>query len=55
MMSTSEIRAPHAPRTWSLRNGFARLASVVLMAIDVFTEAQRQAQEAQRRYPFIES
>jgi hypothetical protein len=52
-MSTLEIRAAHAPKAWLLRRGFARAASVVLTVIEVFSEAQRQAHEAQRRYPFI--
>jgi hypothetical protein len=51
-MSMLEIRAPHAPKAWLPRGGFARVASIVLTVIDVFNEAQKQAHEAERRYPF---
>lgn len=51
-MSTLEIRAPHAPKAWLQRGAFARVASVLLTVIDVFSEAQKQAHEAQRRYSF---
>jgi hypothetical protein len=52
-MSTLVVRAPHAPKVWlPLSSSFARIAAVVLTVIDVFSEAQRQAHEAQQRYPF---
>jgi hypothetical protein len=52
-VSTLVVRAPHAPKAWLLlRSSFARIASIVLTVIDVFTEAQRQVYEAQQRYPF---
>jgi len=52
-MSTLVVRAPHAPKLWLPLRGFARVASVLLMVLDVFTEAQRQAYEAKQRYPFM--
>lgn len=51
-MSTYEMRVTHAPKTTSLFGGFARLVSLVRDVLDVLTEAQRQAYEAERRYPF---
>ncbi len=52
-MSTLVIRAPHAPKVLLPLSGFfARIAAVVLAVIDVFAEAQREAHDAQRRYPF---
>jgi hypothetical protein len=52
-MSTLAIRAPHAAKARLPLSGFfTRIAAVTLMVLDVFTEAQRQAHEAQRRYPF---
>jgi hypothetical protein len=53
MMSTLVIRAPHAPKALLPQDGFfARIGIVVLTVIDVFAEAQRQAHDAQQRYPF---
>jgi hypothetical protein len=52
MMSTYEMRVAPAPKTSSLFGGFARLVSLVRDVLDVFSEAQRQAYEAERRYPF---
>jgi hypothetical protein len=52
MMSTYEMRVGHAPKTWSLFGGIARLVSLLRDVLDVFSEAQRQAYEAERRYPF---
>jgi hypothetical protein len=52
MMSTYEMRIVHAPKTSSLYGGFARLVSLVRDVLNVFSEAQRQAHEAERRYPF---
>jgi hypothetical protein len=53
-MSTFAVRAPHAPKLASPLRGLARAASVALMLIDVFADAQRLAYEAKQRYPFIE-
>jgi hypothetical protein len=50
-MSTLEIQAPHAPQARLSLGGFARVAAALLAVIDVYTEAQRQAHEAQQRYP----
>jgi hypothetical protein len=53
MMSTLAIRAPHAPKALLQLSGFfGRIGTVVLAVIDVFAEAQRQAHDAQQRYPF---
>jgi hypothetical protein len=52
-MSTLAVRAPHAPKLWSPLRAFARVASVAVMVLEVFGEAQRQAYEAKRRYPFM--
>jgi hypothetical protein len=52
-MSTLVIRAPHATKArLPLSAFFARVGAAMLIVLDVFTEAQRQAHEAQRRYPF---
>ena len=51
-MSTLEIRAPRAAKTL-LPGGVARFFSVVVVVVEVFAEAQRLAQQAQRRYPFV--
>jgi hypothetical protein len=51
-MSTLEMRASHLPKTQPLFGGFARVASLLRDVLDVFVEAQRQAHEAERRYPF---
>jgi hypothetical protein len=53
-MSTLPIRAPHLPQSLLPIPGFARVVSAVLTAIDVFTEAQRQAAAAHKRYPFAD-
>jgi hypothetical protein len=52
-MSTLVIRDTHAPKLLSPPRGIARVASVAAMVLEVFTEAQHQAYEAKRRYPFM--
>ena len=52
-MSTLVVRAQHAPKLWSPLRGLARIASVLLMVLDVFDEAQQQAYQAKQRYPFM--
>jgi len=52
-MSTLVVRAPHAPKLLSPLRDLARIASVALTVLEVFSEAQRQAYEAKRRYPFM--
>jgi hypothetical protein len=55
MMSILVLRAPHAPKAWLQLSGFfTRIVAVALTLIDVFTEAQRQAHEAQQRYSFTD-
>jgi hypothetical protein len=51
-MSTLVVQVPHAPKAWLPQSGVTRIAAIVLTVIDVFTEAQRQAHEAQQRCPF---
>jgi hypothetical protein len=51
-MSTLEIRSPRAAKTRPAFGGFTRLATTFLIVLDAFAEAQRQAHEAERRYPF---
>lgn len=50
-MSILEIQAPHAPKAAS-SGGFHRFVSLLAAVVDAFNEAQRQAHEAERRYPF---
>jgi hypothetical protein len=52
-MSTLVIRETHAPKLLSPLRGFARMAAAALIVLEVFGEAQRQAYEAKRRYPFM--
>lgn len=52
-MSTLVVRAPHALKLLSPLRGLARVASVALIVLDVFDDAQRQAYEAKRRHPFM--
>ena len=52
-MSTLAVRAPSAPRLWSPLRGLARIASVFMIVLEVFSEAQSQAYEAKQRYPFV--
>jgi len=52
-MSTLVVRAPHAPKLLPPLRGIARVASVALTVLEVFSKAQHQAYEAERRYPFM--
>ena len=51
-MSTLEMRASQLPKTQSSFGGVARLVSLLCDVVDLFSEAQRQAHEAELRYPF---
>ncbi len=51
-MSSYELRVAQPPKAPSLFGGLARVASLLRDVLDVFSEAQRQACEAERRYPF---
>jgi len=51
-MSTYEMRVAHPPKAPALFGGFSHVASLLRDVFDVFSEAQRQAYEAERRYPF---
>ncbi len=52
-MSTLAVRAPRPAKLWLPLRGFARIGSVLLTVVEVFGEAQRQADEAKQRYPFM--
>jgi hypothetical protein len=52
-MSTLVVRDTHAPKLLSPLRAFARVASAALTVLEVFDDAQRQAYEAKRRYPFM--
>jgi len=52
-MSTLAVRAPSAPKLSSPLRAVTRIASALLMVLDVFGEAQRQAYAAKQRYPFV--
>jgi hypothetical protein len=54
-MSTLEMQVSRRPKAQSLFGGFARAASILRDVLDVFAEAQRQAHEVERRYPFMSS
>jgi hypothetical protein len=51
-MSTYEMRVTQPPKAPALFGGVARVASLLRDVLDAFSEAQRQACEAERRYPF---
>lgn len=55
-MSTLDTRAPAAPtKLWSLPyTVISSVASYATMLSQSFSEAQRMAREAQRRYPFCD-
>jgi hypothetical protein len=50
-MSTLPLRVPHVSQPFT---GFARVISTIVTVIDVFAEAQQQASDAHKRYPFID-
>jgi hypothetical protein len=50
-MTALTLRASHALLT-SPRAAFVRLFSAFATLVDVFAEAQRQASEAHRKFPF---
>jgi len=53
-MSTLSVRAPSVPKIFSLPAAvISRAIAFALVVIDVYAEAQRQAEEANRRYPFM--
>lgn len=52
-MSTLQVHAPRLPKLVWPRAFFARVATVLKTAYEVFTEAQVQAHEARRRYPYL--
>jgi hypothetical protein len=49
-MTTLLIRAPMLPSL----SGFTRVILFVTVLIDVFTDAQRDASAAHKKYPFAE-
>ena len=53
-MSTLSVRAPSVPKIFSLPAvALSRVIAFTFFMIDVYAEAQRQAAEAERRYPFL--
>ena len=51
-MSTLQVHAPAQPKIFTLAViAFRRAAHVLKVYAEVFAEAQRQAEEAERRYP----
>jgi len=52
-MTILPVQAPSAPRVleWP-RVALSHVAAAVSELLDVFAEAQRQAREAEKRYPF---
>jgi hypothetical protein len=52
-MSTLRVHAPRLPKLTWLRAIFARIAAALTAAYEAFTEAQIQAHEARRRYPYL--
>ena len=53
-MSTLRLRQFAMPRGWTLPSvALARAADIAMLLIEVFDDAQRQAREAERRYPFL--
>jgi hypothetical protein len=54
-MSTLEIHATHMSKPRRRFGGFSRFTGFIAELLDVFTEAQRLAHEAERRYHFTSS
>jgi hypothetical protein len=52
-MSTLSLHAPASPKVWRLPQvAMSRAIEFALEIIDIFAEAQRQAKEAERKYPY---
>jgi len=52
-MSTLQVHAPRLPKLASPHAVFARIAGFLKTLGEVFNEAQRQAHEVRRRYPYV--
>jgi hypothetical protein len=53
-MSTLSIQAPSPSKLWALPYAALKhTGTFVLKLVDSLAEAQRLAEEAQRRYPFV--
>jgi hypothetical protein len=52
IVSTLEVHTSPAPKNRPSFGGLARVAAAFMTVVHVFGEAQRQAHEPQRRYPF---
>jgi hypothetical protein len=50
-MSTLSIAATHRPQTWP-SSFFSRALTALSTVLDVYVEAQKQARDAQKRYPY---
>jgi hypothetical protein len=52
-MTTLPIHAPALPKLWTLPTAaFRRAVHVLKVFAEVYAEAQQQAREAEKRYPF---
>jgi hypothetical protein len=51
-MSTLPLRAPRLPAPLAGFGGWRRVLAAITTALDILSEAQRQAAAAHRRYPF---
>jgi hypothetical protein len=53
-MSMVSIHAPNSPKIWRLPHvAMTRVVTLALEMIDILADAQRQAKEAERKYPFL--
>lgn len=52
-MSTLPVQAPSIPQIWPVA-GFRRVVSTLVTFLEVFREAQEQAQAAHDRSPFAD-
>jgi hypothetical protein len=50
-MSTLSITANHRPQSW-VNLGVARVLAAISTVLDVYGEAQQQAREAEKRFPY---
>jgi hypothetical protein len=52
-MATHRNRASHVPEAWALPR-FTRIVTFTGAVLDVFSEALRLTDEAEKRYPLVE-
>ncbi len=52
-MTTLPLHAPYQPNIWThISHFFSRVAAVTRTVLDTYAEAQDQAHEMEKRYPF---